>query len=788
MRFLRIRAQNFMSHLDTEVDLSGFDSVVIVGPNGSGKSSLMIDAPLLCLFGEGRSGDIDGFVKNRCDVMTLEFDFSLSDGIIYRIVRKRSKKTARGTTVLEFYQIDAEGNVIRPLTAGTVGDTQSLIKKTLGLDFDTLVRSSIIEQGEIDLFCKSSPSERMELFSKVWDLEKYDDFAQMSRDIWKEASERIKVLDEMVTTNSIAVKELPKKKEELESLLKKIEKQTVIVLGMEKKKGDLQKKMGVFDGLANELARVNDFQTKLEAEIKQVADQHEAVMAKIDRFSKILKNRDVVTQKLEEEKEKEHVLEGLESIRGGLEAEIDQNRSEIDSLRKDYQAKIDNVEKQRLGVEKELSEQRGFQSDLSKEIARLGRKEEQLKQMCLDADKLKGVQCHPDFDPAYVNETCRFIKDAVIAKRKIPEFEESLKAERKSLDNKVAQIDLQIYVLTQKKAEHERTIGKYKEELGSAIEVHEKKIAELKSELFKVESQIDQVKSELSDLKRFTKLLPEISLAEQELPKLKDEEKGLNNRCNSLSAEVEKQKKEKARIAEQMVGKSALEKELHLICNELEKEVSVKEEISKNIGLLEAKIESTVAMMAQVEEDEKEIEALGGKKALYQMLEDAFKQIPYMMVSRGIGAVESLANEILAMISSRGLRVRIETERMAKTTKKIRDEIHLVFEDDDGSKEYKFLSGGEQLRAALAIRLAISEVFAHRRGVRVDSLLADEPFGPLDTEGIEDMKEAMRELRKRFKFLGVITHIERAQDIFPTRLVFERNSKGTRVSVGEEYA
>jgi hypothetical protein len=45
----------------------------------------------------------------------------------------------------------------------------------------------------------------------------------------------------------------------------------------------------------------------------------------------------------------------------------------------------------------------------------------------------------------------------------------------------------------------------------------------------------------------------------------------------------------------------------------------------------------------------------------------------------------------------------------------------------------------------------------------------------------------MRELKKRFRFMGVITHIERAQDIFPTRLMFERNSKGTTISVGEEY-
>jgi DNA repair exonuclease SbcCD ATPase subunit len=186
---------------------------------------------------------------------------------------------------------------------------------------------------------------------------------------------------------------------------------------------------------------------------------------------------------------------------------------------------------------------------------------------------------------------------------------------------------------------------------------------------------------------------------------------------------------------------------------------------------------------------EKESSGLETKRAVYQILEDAFRQIPFILVSRGIGVVENIANEILSLISPDGLSVSIHTERMTKTTKKLKDEIHLVITDADGEKGYKFLSGGEKLRVALALRLAIGEVFAHRRGVRIESLLADEPFGALDNEGIEDMKQAMKELRKRFKFMGVITHIDKAIDVFPIRLVFEREAgKGATVSVEDELA
>lgn len=148
MRYERVRALNVLSHVDTEIKFSGYDAVVVVGPNGVGKSTLLVDVPLVACFGSGRSSDLDGYVRNGADWAQFEFDFSTDQGI-FRSVRKRSKKTARGTTVLEFYQIDAEGNVIRTLTAGSIGETQSLIKKTLGMEFDTLVRASITNSNAV---------------------------------------------------------------------------------------------------------------------------------------------------------------------------------------------------------------------------------------------------------------------------------------------------------------------------------------------------------------------------------------------------------------------------------------------------------------------------------------------------------------------------------------------------------------------------------------------------------------------------------------------------------------
>jgi exonuclease SbcC len=774
--------------METEVKLEGYDAVVVVGPNGVGKSSLMVDAVLVALFGQGRSGDLDGYIRNGKDMMTVEFDFALGEEL-FRVVRKRSRKTSRGSSALEFYQIDKDGNVVRMLTGGSIGETESLIRKTIGTDFDTLVRSSVIEQGEADFFCNASPSERMELFSKIWDLEKYEEFEQMARDLVRELKEKIKLLEEKSGINQQRVWEIEENAKQMDGLKKQLEKESAGVSGMEKKRDDLQKKLGAFDAMIREVEKAKAYQVQAYKDLKTIGDQHSSTLGKIERYTKILKNKDVVYQKVEEEKAINREIEKIEVEAKALIKKADEIRDEENTLRKQNQAEVEKIEGEKKTVETDIEEARRQIEGANRELAKIGRKEEQLKQMCLDADKLKGVQCHPDFDPAYVNEACRFIKDAVIAKRRIPELEKEIREEKERSEKAIANADLRLVALNEKRKVFDEEIGEIRKQLEKELVEVRNRVAVVVKERQGKEALIAGKKSSLEDIKKYTKLLPEVSLAEEELPKLIEEEKKLSVRCNEILKEIEKGKKEVEKLSKSLVGKADLEKELQSICKEVEEGLARKDELTKKVGSIEASLAQKETLLASIGADDKEVEDLSSKKALYQMLEEAFKQIPYMLVARGIGAVENTANEILSMISSSGLRVTIKTEKMTKTTKKVRDEIQLVIEDADGLKAYKFLSGGEKLRVALALRLAIGEVFAHRRGVSIDSLLADEPFGPLDVEGVEDMKEAMRELRKRFEFMGVITHVERAMDVFPTRLVFEKNgSKGTSVSVGEEYA
>ncbi len=786
MKMLRVRAKNFLSHKDTEVNMNGYDSVVVLGPNGSGKSSLIVDAPMVALFGKGRSGNLDGYVRNGADLMTVEHDFEVND-TRYRVIRKRSVKTSRGETALEFYQIDRSGEVVgNPLTQGSIAETQALIIKTLGIDFDTIVRTSMIEQGEADYFCRATPSERMDLFSKVWDLERYDDFAQIARDDSTALKEKLKGIDEKTVALDKKLKELEQSKGMVSDLQKQVALLDSEVARIEKDKVKIEKSILEYKMIDKDLVKAKALRETLQSDLKAIGLQFSSLIARIERYRKIIKNRDVVMAKVEEEKECEKKISEAESEKKLIVESISALHSQIRDERKEADDRIFSIDVERVSYQKEVEVQNKKKMEANVLSIGIGKMEERLKGMMKDASKLEGIQCHPDYDPSYVNETCRFIKDAVIAKSEIPGTETKIALDRQAAGLIISEAESAMEALSVKIASCDKRIDVIKRQFSEKIFSIEGKEKGFVRDVKGLDDKLSGLKTSLSDIKRYTVLVSEISLAEKELPGMLEEEKVSEEKSRTVDNDLKKASDEIAKIEEQMKGKSALDSDLQSTCNLLSRKSRERDEALKRFGSLETDVGRIPGTIEELKNLRNEAESVESQRAIKLVLEEAFRSIPYMLVSRGIWVVEKIANDILTAISTNGLRVHIETEKMTKTTKKVRDEIRLVFQDLDGEKGYTFLSGGEKLRAALSLRLAISETLAHRRGMRVDSLIADEPFGPLDVEGIEEVKGAMQELRKRFRFMAVITHVDRAQDIFPAKLIFKKESGETKVEVVNE--
>ncbi len=92
-------------------------------------------------------------------------------------------------------------------------------------------------------------------------------------------------------------------------------------------------------------------------------------------------------------------------------------------------------------------------------------------------------------------------------------------------------------------------------------------------------------------------------------------------------------------------------------------------------------------------------------------------------------------------------------------------------------------SGGEAFRVNFAIRLALSEVLAGRKGARLQTLIIDEGFGSQDAQGRQRLIEAINTVRGDFAKILVITHLDELKDAFPTRIEVEKTENGSTVRV-----
>ena len=82
-----------------------------------------------------------------------------------------------------------------------------------------------------------------------------------------------------------------------------------------------------------------------------------------------------------------------------------------------------------------------------------------------------------------------------------------------------------------------------------------------------------------------------------------------------------------------------------------------------------------------------------------------------------------------------------------------------------------------------AIRLALSEELANRKGARLQMLVIDEGFGSQDALGRQRLIEAINTVREDFAKVLVITHQDELKDAFPTRIEVEKTERGSTIQV-----
>ena len=173
--------------------------------------------------------------------------------------------------------------------------------------------------------------------------------------------------------------------------------------------------------------------------------------------------------------------------------------------------------------------------------------------------------------------------------------------------------------------------------------------------------------------------------------------------------------------------------------------------------------------------------------ARHRKLEQAYGKngVPALLIEQALPQIEEKANELLDRLSDGNMSVRFVTQAEYKDKKRddLKETLDIQISDTAGIRNYEMYSGGEAFRVNFAIRLALSEILAQRKGARLQTLVIDEGFGSQDVQGRQRLIEAINLVKSNFAKILVITHLDELKDAFPTRIEVEKGDRGSIIRV-----
>lgn len=431
----------------------------------------------------------------------------------------------------------------------------------------------------------------------------------------------------------------------------------------------------------------------------------------------------------------------------------------------------------------------------------------------------------PDIEKA----SCKFLADALVSKAELPEEEEKLAALEQEYENNrqkasdalslaekalcnslyhPEEIDAlrgDLRLLEAAEKEYEALWGQRNElklieeraaELEKAAADAEATAEKGRTELAGIEAQLEKMAAASADYDRLQSEIAEARIwteKEKRLPVAKEKKTAAAERVLELDTEIEAIEAEiteaRTELSEEQ-SKTVGREELQVQVDAAEATIKTLQEHAQmaamTLGGLRKQAEQVEKKMLEAAELQKQMNELGGKAAGYEELKKAFSQdgIPHNIIRSIIPIFEATATNILGQMSQGHMSVEFVTEKVLKSnSKKEVTTLDIIINDSDtGRLPYMSRSGGERVKAALSVILALSEIKSSKAGVQLGFLFIDEPPF-LDAPGVQAYCDALEAIQQRYASLKVmaITHDPAMKSRFPQSVDVVKTPDGSKV-------
>ncbi len=765
MKLERIEVKNFGSFPDTVLDLTGVAAATVCGGNGAGKSTICVDAPLATLFGKCRV-PLDDIMKLGTDDMALTMVFTLN-GQRYRVIRKRSKKTKAGKSELSL-QI-AHGDGWEDASGSRIQDTQDKICKLLNMDYELLTSTGFLLQGQADRFSRATSSERKALLAQILRLDQYGPLKQaavrhctIADAKHGEKSGQLAGLDaDASTIGSLEARQgqiataLIESNKAIEQLEQHQQEYTT-------KKATLAAEMEQLQAIPQQIA---ELQTKQSALLKDQATK----TTRRERAAKILSNRTVIEGKVKDEEAVRLRQTHLESEAKDLQADLDRVTQNMEGVNTELLAGT------RLKMAMEQADRRvtDLCAAYARETISLGdeiTREESQTQLLME------VPCGAD-----LQKVCKFTVNASRLKMALPDKKQRYANRWGTPDAIMEEVyPVELKALTEAQETYGAWVANEYEKSKESLEVRRRALLTTQKD---VKQQLETLKLALTELAKFTVLVPELAAAErevesvdQDLAKIAEELTAIDSQRERLQIRLD----DRTKLTAQHDALEASRRQDSLYLQRLRTDSQT---AIGRLKELELEIKRAQDAGRQAEQLRQECASLLVDGRQFQALATAYAQIPVLILESSIPLLEEEANRILGKISSSGLRVTFETQKALKSRDGLAETLDIKVRDVFGERMLENYSGGERARVDLAIRIGLSRLLANRAGARLETLVVDEAFAAVDREGVEQLVECLPMLSQEFPLILFITHDDSFKSAIAQQILVTKGPSGSQVAV-----
>ena len=313
-----------------------------------------------------------------------------------------------------------------------------------------------------------------------------------------------------------------------------------------------------------------------------------------------------------------------------------------------------------------------------------------------------------------------------------------------------------------------------------------KKLTSSVCELSEIVRKYQETKERLSQLASYPDMEAQIPLYEERV-------KTSSERLNVVTADLERVTADIGRLNSKAL--ELKEQYMKLDPNVHQRTAAIENTIAharSAVAELQMAKGSAQQRLDDIDQLTKDVDAIAGrltetatKLNRYEILQKAFSQdgVPHQIIRNIIPHITDTANSILGSMTGGTMGVEFVLDKVTKGKDGEKATLDVMIEEyGKTTLPYSSKSGGEKVKASLAVILALAEIKTTAAGIQLGMLFIDEPPF-LDADGTDAYVDALETIRQRYPAVKImaITHDEAMKARFSQSIEIVKTEDGSKV-------